>query len=138
MDGPCRACLTLKQTQGILQRTSYSNTQEAEVVLYIVRSLFDADVPPAEVCVITLYAAQRVQLQGRVPHGVQVDTVDAYQGRECDYVIISLVRSNTKHSIGHGGDPRRMNVALTRARRGLVVIGDISTFAEPLSHRPLH
>ena len=81
-------------------------------------------------CVITLYAAQRVQLQGRVPPGVQVDTVDAYQGRECDYVIISLVRSNTTHAIGHGGDPRRMNVALTRARRGLVVIGDISTFAE--------
>jgi superfamily I DNA and/or RNA helicase len=58
-----------------------------------------------------------------------VDTVDGFQGREKEAVIISLVRSNPTEEIGFLGDTRRMNVAMTRARRRLVVIGDSATLA---------
>lgn len=60
---------------------------------------------------------------------LDVDTVDSFQGSECDVIIISLVRSNAEHDIGFLADIRRMNVAITRARRKLVIIGDASTIA---------
>jgi superfamily I DNA and/or RNA helicase len=53
--------------------------------------------------------------------------VDSFQGQEADVVIISLVRSNDENEIGFLKDYRRMNVALTRARKKLIVIGDSAT-----------
>jgi len=58
---------------------------------------------------------------------ITVNTIDGFQGQECDIIYISLVRSNTKGEIGFLRDIRRMNVALTRAKRKLVVIGDSAT-----------
>ncbi len=58
---------------------------------------------------------------------ISIDTVDGFQGQERDIIYISLVRSNTNNIIGFLGDTRRMNVALTRARKLLVVVGDSST-----------
>ncbi len=60
---------------------------------------------------------------------LDIDTVDSFQGSECDVIIISLVRSNDDQEIGFLKDIRRMNVAMTRARRKLVIIGDGSTIA---------
>ena len=57
----------------------------------------------------------------------RIKTVDSFQGQECDIVYISLVRSNEKGEIGFLSDTRRMNVALTRAKRKLVVFGDSAT-----------
>jgi superfamily I DNA and/or RNA helicase len=64
---------------------------------------------------------------GTVPLGVEIDSVDGFQGREKEAVVISLVRSNATGEIGFLADVRRMNVALTRARRKLLVIGDSAT-----------
>ena len=58
---------------------------------------------------------------------IEVNTIDGYQGQEKDVVYISLVRSNAKGDIGFLQDFRRMNVAMTRARKQLVIIGDSAT-----------
>lgn len=58
-------------------------------------------------------------------HGadVEVSTVDGYQGREADAVVFSFTRNNEKKALGFVQDPRRLNVAITRPRRALVVLG---------------
>ena len=58
-----------------------------------------------------------------------MDTVDGFQGREKEAIVISLVRPNPECEIGFLSDTRRMNVALTRARRKLLVVGDMATLA---------
>ena len=58
---------------------------------------------------------------------VEVDTVDGFQGREKEVVLVSLVRSNPEGRIGFLDEPRRFNVAVTRARRKVVVVGDSET-----------
>ena len=58
---------------------------------------------------------------------ITVNTIDGFQGQEKDVVYISLVRSNGKSDIGFLGDTRRMNVAMTRARKQLIIVGDSAT-----------
>ena len=65
----------------------------------------------------------------QMPAKIVVKTVDGFQGQERDIIYISLVRSNDTKEIGFLNDIRRMNVALTRARQRLVVIGDSATLA---------
>ena len=61
---------------------------------------------------------------------VEVDTVDGFQGREKEVVLVSFVRSNDRAEIGFLDEPRRFNVAVTRARRKAVVVGDADTVSE--------
>jgi len=60
---------------------------------------------------------------------IRVDTIDSFQGQEADVVYLSLVRSNDRQEVGFLKDYRRMNVALTRAKRGLFIVGDTATLA---------
>jgi superfamily I DNA and/or RNA helicase len=109
---------------------SRENPGEAEFVARQVKELIQAGVAPSEIAVITPYAAQARLLRGLIDDaGVEIDTVDGFQGREKEAVVISLVRSNAKGEIGFLSDTRRMNVALTRARRKLIVFGDSATLA---------
>ena len=75
------------------------------------------------------YAAQVRLLRDEFDGGneLEIGTVDGFQGREKEVVVISLVRSNSINEIGFLADRRRMNVALTRAKRKLIVIGDSAT-----------
>ncbi len=116
--------------------TSYANPEEARLVAHLVDRLPD-EVDPGDVGVITPYAAQvraiEDRLADRVPGAdrVTVDTVDAFQGSERPVVLISFVRSNDDGRVGFLGrpedGPRRLNVAMTRARRQCVLVGDWST-----------
>ncbi len=118
---------------------SRRNPQEAELVGRQVQSLLDAGVNPRDIAVIAPYSAQVRLLRDKIAiEGLEIDTVDGFQGREKEAVVISLVRSNSNGEIGFLGDTRRMNVALTRARRKLIVIGDSATIAgHPFYHKLL-
>ncbi len=106
------------------------NPDEAGLVLKKLQALLQAGVSPADIAVIAPYSAQVRLLRERIPQAdVEVDSVDGFQGREKEAVIVSLVRSNREGEIGFLADVRRMNVALTRARRKLVVVGDSATIA---------
>jgi hypothetical protein len=109
---------------------SRRNPQEAALAVKYVRALLDAGVSPSSIAVIAPYAAQVRLLRELLPvPGLEIDSVDGFQGREKEAVVISLVRSNPEGEIGFLADVRRTNVALTRARRKLVVIGDSATLA---------
>ncbi|MDA1166603.1 MAG: IGHMBP2 family helicase, partial [Planctomycetota bacterium] len=107
---------------------SKRNLQEGELVLRKLVELLDAGLRSRDIGVIAPYAAQVRWLRQNSPdERVEIDTVDGFQGREKEAIIISLVRSNADGEIGFLADARRMNVALTRARRKLIVIGDSAT-----------
>jgi predicted DNA helicase len=109
---------------------SRRNPREADLVGRKLRALLDAGVPAEGIAVIAPYAAHVRLLRERlaVP-GVEIDSVDGFQGREKEAVIISLVRSNPEGEIGFLADVRRMNVAMTRARRKLIIIGNSATLS---------
>src|SRR5262249_23001428 len=109
---------------------SRRNPQEATLVVRKVRALLDAGVSPSDIAVIAPYAAQVRLLRERLAMpGLEIDSVDGFQGREKEAVVLSLVRSNVDGEIGFLADVRRTNVALTRARRKLLVIGDSATLS---------
>ncbi|XP_026193702.1 RNA helicase aquarius [Cyclospora cayetanensis] len=111
--------------------TSYLNRGEASVVERLVLALLRSGVTPEQIGVITPYLGQRNFLRtllqrNPMPAEVEISSVDAFQGREKDIIIFSCVRSNTQSSIGFLSDPRRLNVALTRARFCVFICGNAS------------
>jgi superfamily I DNA and/or RNA helicase len=112
---------------------SRENEGEAALVAAEVERVLALGVSPADVAVIAPYDGQvqrlRALLPARVEQGLEVDTVDGFQGREKEAVVVSLVRANEAGEVGFLADVRRMNVALTRARKKLVVVGDGATVA---------
>ena len=118
---------------------SRSNMDEAATVVELVTLVLDAmELGTADIGVISPYAGQVRLLndlfeqsgglsEGGRFHGLEVKTVDGYQGREKELIVISTVRSNPDGEVGFLSDKRRLNVAMTRAKRGLLVVGDSLT-----------
>jgi regulator of nonsense transcripts 1 len=114
--------------------TSYLNRTEAANVEKIVTRFLKAGVNASDIGVITPYEGQRSYIVSTMQNTgtfkketykeVEVASVDAFQGREKDFIVLSCVRSNDNQGIGFLSDPRRLNVALTRAKYGLVIIGN--------------
>jgi ATP-dependent RNA/DNA helicase IGHMBP2 len=113
---------------------STSNPDQADRVAAEVLRLLGRGLAPSDLAVITPYDAQarllREHLRDAVESGLEVGTVDGFQGREKEAVVVDLVRSNDAGDIGFLADTRRMNVALTRARRFLLVVGDSATIGK--------
>ncbi|KAJ4963054.1 hypothetical protein NE237_022993 [Protea cynaroides] len=114
------------------EEDSTMNEGEAEVAIAHAKRLFQSGVRPSDIGIITPYAAQVVLL--RILRSkddklkeVEISTVDGFQGREKEAIIISMVRSNSKKEVGFLSDRRRMNVAVTRARRQCCIICDTET-----------
>ncbi|KAH8112236.1 P-loop containing nucleoside triphosphate hydrolase protein [Phellopilus nigrolimitatus] len=110
---------------------SKCNENEAVLVKSWVDKLFSAGVSPSQIAVITPYQAQVTLITSllSISYGgdLEIGTVDGMQGREKEAIVISLVRSNEKREVGFLKDKRRLNVAMTRARRHMCVVGDSST-----------
>ena len=104
------------------------NPLEAELVIRKVNELLACGLSSDQIAIISPYSAQVKYLREKIKHlEIEIDSVDGFQGREKEAVIVSLVRSNREGEVGFLADTRRMNVALTRARRKLIVIGDSAT-----------
>ena len=110
---------------------SYLNIAEAEAVLKIVRKLGNK----AQIGIITFYDAQRATISKYMKeleeyqYDIEIASVDSFQGREKDYIILSCVRSNVSTGVGFLGNYRRLNVAITRAKYGLIICGNGETLA---------
>jgi len=114
--------------------TSFLNRTEATQVEKIVNALLKSGVKATNIGIITPYKGQRAYivnfllkngaLNPEIYKCIEVASVDGFQGREKDYIIISCVRSNEGLGIGFLTDPRRLNVTLTRARYGLIICGN--------------
>ena len=123
---PCRP-VTFIDVHGGEKRsgTSFINEKEVSVVIKVIKCLIDDGVSPLDIGVLTPYTAQVKTLKDEcvVIKEVEICTIDGFQGREKDIIIFSAVRSNSKNSLGFLDDKYRINVLLTRARRGLLGIG---------------
>ncbi|OMJ86380.1 hypothetical protein SteCoe_12106 [Stentor coeruleus] len=110
---------------------SFVNRGEAETVLEIIKRLGS----DAEIGIITFYDAQRVTILNYTKSlessgfNIEIASVDSFQGREKDYIILSCVRANERLGVGFLGNYRRLNVAITRARYGLIICGHAPTLA---------
>ena len=115
---------------------SWSNPGEAVLLADWARRLIQGGLNPRDVAVIAPYRAQVAALRALLPEShfaeLEIDTIDSFQGREKDAVLLSLTRSNPRGDVGFLADLRRMNVGLTRARKHLFIVGDSATlFSHP-------
>ncbi|XP_058208607.1 uncharacterized protein LOC131321719 isoform X2 [Rhododendron vialii] len=114
------------------EEDSTMNEGEAGVAIAHAKRLVESGVQASDIGIITPYAAQVVLLkmmrskEGKLKD-VEISTVDGFQGREKEAIIISMVRSNSKKEVGFLSDRRRMNVAVTRARRQCCLVCDTET-----------
>jgi superfamily I DNA and/or RNA helicase len=128
-----------------MEGTSISNPEEAAFLfkhlMHLVETLNTQPHPVVfpSIAIISPYKHQveilKEQLTGwpdllQYGNKISVNTIDSFQGQERDIVYISMTRSNTDNKIGFLSDIRRMNVAMTRARKKLVVIGDSATLSQ--------
>jgi len=110
------------------------NSGNAERVAAEARRLLSRGLEPTDLAIIAAYSAQARRLRDLLREeraaGVEVGTVDGFQGREKEAVIVDLVRSNDSGELGFLANTRRMNVALTRAKRFLLVVADSATLGD--------
>lgn len=134
-------CNYSESISGTLSGISRINREEAGLICLVVDWLNKCHSFPS-IGVIVPYSAQVICLReelgntdslsnlGNTDSGnnCSVDTVDGFQGQERDFIVVGLVRSNSFGDIGFLSEKRRLNVAITRARRGVVVVGDAENF----------
>jgi ATP-dependent RNA/DNA helicase IGHMBP2 len=109
-------------------RKSYINQGEARAVAKLIAELIEGGAKPESIGVIAPYRSQAEHIRDLLQkNNVEVSTVDSFQGREKDCIIISLTRSNPDQKIGFLSEERRLNVAMTRAKYKLIILGDGAT-----------
>lgn len=107
------------------QETEIYNLDECILASKIIKSMEGSALATGKVAVIAPYRAQVRELRRTLPEHITVNTVDAFQGKECDVVVFSLTRTHgTPGADSFLADSRRLNVALSRARDKLVIVGN--------------
>ena len=109
---------------------SHSNLFESQFLVALCRYLLKQDYNPTQITLLTMYRGQLIELKQRMRReefeGIRVAAVDDFQGEENDIILLSLVRSNSDGKIGFLKIENRICVALSRARCGMYVIGNLS------------
>jgi len=106
--------------------SSLQNPGELNIVIKLLQT---EELDPLSTAFISPYSGQVAAAKEVLPKPMRISTIDSFQGQEKENIILSLVRSNDDGDIGFLKDYRRMNVALTRAKEKLFVIGDSATIA---------
>lgn len=110
------------------------NTVEANICTQLVESLIASGIPAREIGVVTLYRSQLALLRQNMRHRLpelEMHTADRFQGRDKEIIIMSCVRSNSEHNVGDLlRDGRRVNVAFTRARTKMLIVGSKTTLSQ--------
>jgi predicted DNA helicase len=122
ISNPEEAAFLIKHLKSLLEQYQQGALKNNQITVGVISPYKE------QVQYITNLIAEDEELKTN-PQKIVVKTIDGFQGQERNIIYISLVRSNDKHEIGFLNDIRRMNVALTRAKEKLVVIGDSSTLA---------
>ena len=107
--------------------TSYVNEKESLTLVRIIKHKFCRD-EIRNTCVITPYFGQKELLEDVFNLNniyVDVSSVDSFQGQESDFIVINTVRNNANHEIGFLKDVKRLNVSISRAKYGLIIIGNV-------------
>lgn len=114
---------------------SRENPFEVEVIKKILKFLLKMGVKKEFIGIITPYEDQLDLLRKELGETVEINTVDGYQGREKEVIIISFVRSSEEKILGFLNDLRRLNTAITRAKRKLICIGDAETLSSNQTYK---
>ena len=139
--------LLLPASREIVKGARITNPVEVAVTNQVVETLLTVGTPASDIGVVTLYRSQLALLKqsirchsssgGSMDHGntqagmVEIHTADKFQGRDKEVVVLSLVRSNDANNVGELlQDWRRVNVALTRAKTKLVIVGSFGTMSK--------
>ena len=117
------------------ENNSYINKDEVFSVFQCVNKLIENKVELKNIGVLTFYSAQKQRFYEKFYtkekyQELKIDTVDGFQGMEMDYIIISTVRANIYGNLGFLKSEKRLNVALTRARKGLILVGNSKCLAK--------
>lgn len=137
LDPSIKACLVNTDPLLPLSRESeegsrITNPVEATITAQLIEALVTTGVPATDIGVITLYRSQLALIKQNLRHRPEVEmhTADRFQGRDKDVIVLSLVRNNEQKNVGMLlEDWRRVNVAFTRARTKLLVLGSRRTLA---------
>lgn len=116
----------VESEQAMTQDTSPYNSSEVQFVSFLAETLSKMLPKNMSIAIITPYTRQNVEIQNQLTSKdrIQVYTIDSAQGLEKDIVILSVTRT---HGLGFLNNARRLNVALTRAKRALYVCGNFSS-----------
>lgn len=116
-----------------LESRSIVNRGEVEEVVDTAGFMVSKGIKQSQIAIITPYQGQKRELIKDLIlcdlKEIEVGTIDSFQGREFDYILMSLVRSNEEQRIGFLYEPRRLNVSVTRARFGQIVFGNVYTLS---------
>ncbi len=124
--------LTIIDVESVEEPRGHSllNAISAHVDQLLVHALNDAGLGEDHIGVITPYKEQQRFLATKLGNRAEIGTIDAYQGRERDIVILDLVRANPDFRLGFTVQPNRLNVALSRARQKLIIVMNLNTFSK--------
>ena len=108
----------------VVNGNSFHNEGEAEIIKLIIKTSISSGIEESQISLISPYRPQLKYLNFSEYKGITVSTIDKFQGKDSDFVIISLVRSNTTRNVGELlKDWQRLNVAFTRAKKKLLLVG---------------